>query len=413
MPAHRFRSRHRLAVLVALGLLAALVPAGPALAQTTDYQDVDGAHAEAIAAVTDAGIAEGCETDRYCPGEPVRRDQMASFLARALDLPTDGTPTFSDVPDDNVHAGAIAAIAEEGITAGCEGDRYCPAAPVQRQEMASFLDRAFDLPATDDVYFYDTGATHGEAAQRLAAAGISAGCDPLGLTFCSAETVRRDQMASFLGRALELVPRTSIDLLLEPDDEGPTVQALQEYLAAHDYWVGPVDGVYGSLTEQAILAVQKVHGLSRDGIYGPSTRSALASPQDPAPQSTSGSVIEFDENRQIVMLVQDGDVEQIFHASGGDESYYTHDGTEYWAETPNGSWSIYRAVDGWRESHLGELYRPRYFHTDGIAFHGYDVVPAYAASHGCVRLSIEAMDWIWANDAMPIGTDVLVYGKPG
>ncbi|HSK23272.1 MAG TPA: peptidoglycan-binding protein [Egicoccus sp.] len=399
--------------LTFLAALAAVVlPAPPAAAQDSGFDDVEGVHAEAVAALHEQGITEGCDAGRYCPDEPVRRDQMASFLARALELDTSGAADFADVPADNPHTGAIAAIADAGITEGCEDDRYCPDAAVARQEMASFLTRAFDVPTTDTAWFHDVAGTHADAAQRLGGSGVSAGCDELGLRFCPTGQVERDQMASFIARAMELVARADIALLLEPGDEGPTVAALQEYLTDHDYWVGPIDGVYGTLTEHAVLAVQKVHGLARDGIYGPSTRGALAVPETPRTESGSGYVVEFDEDRQIVMLVQDGVPGLIFHASGGDESYYTYDGTEYWAETPNGSWDIYREVDGWRESHLGRLYRPRYFHTDGIAFHGYTNVPSHAASHGCVRVSIEAMDWIWANDAMPIGTDVLVYGQP-
>lgn len=328
--------------------------ATPASAQTSGYEDVtDGIHAEAIAAITDAGVAEGCEEDRYCPLEVVRRDQMASFLARALGLEAVDDRRFDDVPVDNVHRGAINALAEAGITQGCAPERFCPDAPVSRAEMASFL-----------------------------------------------------------ARAQELVAPVSIPMLLQPGDEGPAVQALQQRLENHDYWVGPIDGGYGTLTEQAVLAIQKVHGLLRDGIYGPSTRAAVADPQPPSTASSEGYVVEFDEDRQLVLLVQDGVAGQIFHASGGNEDSYEYAGTTYVAETPNGSWDVYREIDGWRTSHLGELYRPKYFHTAGIAIHGSNSVPAQAASHGCVRVSIDAMDWLWANEALPIGADVLVYGSP-
>ena len=37
--------------------------------------------------LADAGITPGCGAGRFCPGEPVTREQMASFLARALNLP--------------------------------------------------------------------------------------------------------------------------------------------------------------------------------------------------------------------------------------------------------------------------------------------------------------------------------------
>ncbi|MFO7959828.1 MAG: peptidoglycan-binding protein [Nitriliruptoraceae bacterium] len=387
--------------------------ATPASAQTSGYEDVtDGIHAEAIAAITDAGVAEGCEEDRYCPLEVVRRDQMASFLARALGLEAVDDRRFDDVPVDNVHRGAINALAEAGITQGCAPERFCPDAPVSRAEMASFLARGFDLGPAQEQYFHDVGDTHDQNAQRLAEAGISDGCDDLGLSFCPAQSVRREQMAAFLARAQELVAPVSIPMLLQPGDEGPAVQALQQRLENHDYWVGPIDGGYGTLTEQAVLAIQKVHGLLRDGIYGPSTRAAVADPQPPSTASSEGYVVEFDEDRQLVLLVQDGVAGQIFHASGGNEDSYEYAGTTYVAETPNGSWDVYREIDGWRTSHLGELYRPKYFHTAGIAIHGSNSVPAQAASHGCVRVSIDAMDWLWANEALPIGADVLVYGSP-
>lgn len=199
---------------------------------------------------------------------------------------------------------------------------------------------------------------------------------------------------------------------LQRGDEGPAVAALQIALRDSRYWVDGIDGVFGLNTEHAVLAVQKAHGLTRDGIYGPATATALDTGSRPAARSTSGNLVEFDETRQLLLLVEDGVTQWAFHASGGDESTYTYGGSTYYAETPNGTWSIYRQVDGWRTSHLGRLYRPKYFHTAGIAVHGYSSVPAYAASHGCVRVGMDQMDWIWSNDAMPIGRTVWVYGSP-
>ena len=67
------------------------------------------------------------------------------------------------------------------------------------------------------------------------------------------------------------------------------------------------------------------------------------------------------------------------------------------------------SIDGIREGRLGTLYRPRYFTNDGVAFHGSTSVPPYGASHGCVRLTNAAMDWVWAANIMPIGSPVVVY----
>jgi hypothetical protein len=121
----------------ALGLAAANVSSVPDVAN-------DHPHAPGIGAVTLAGIASGKGDGRFDPAAPVRRDQMATFLAKALDLDPKPAP-FADVTADNVHAGAIGAVAAEGIALGTGGNAYDPAAPVSRAQMATFLARAFDL----------------------------------------------------------------------------------------------------------------------------------------------------------------------------------------------------------------------------------------------------------------------------
>ena len=70
---------------------------------------------------------------------------MASFLARALGLPDSVTDWFVD-DDDNIHEGNINKVADDGITLGCDSDgNYCPGDNVGRDQMASFLGRALDL----------------------------------------------------------------------------------------------------------------------------------------------------------------------------------------------------------------------------------------------------------------------------
>ncbi|MFM8945634.1 MAG: L,D-transpeptidase, partial [Actinomycetota bacterium] len=65
--------------------------------------------------------------------------------------------------------------------------------------------------------------------------------------------------------------------------------------------------------------------------------------------------------------------------------------------------------EGWWAGDLGEIYRPKYF-NGGIAIHGSRSIPNYPASHGCVRVSVPAMDMLWASKMLPIGTKVWVYG---
>lgn len=155
------------------------------------------------------------DNTRYCPDAAVTRAQMASFLVRALDLPKGGDPErFADVIATNVHRDDIARLALAGITRGCnppDNTRYCPDAAVTRAEMATFLVRALDLPAGERG-FEDVPATnvHVTDIRALADAGITRGCNPPeNSNFCPDDPVTRGQMAAFLRRALGTTTTTT------------------------------------------------------------------------------------------------------------------------------------------------------------------------------------------------------------
>lgn len=196
--------------------------------------------------------------------------------------------------------------------------------------------------------------------------------------------------------------------MLARGDSGPSVSALQVRLAGLGYWLGTEDGTFGPLTEQAVLALQKAGGLARDGAVGPETRRALDQGARPVARSREGTVIEVDLERQVVLLVSGGRLDTTLNASTGNGRPYTMNGVPYTAVTPAGRYEVFRRVDGWDPSPLGVLWRPAYF-SGGVALHGYGDVPAYPASHGCVRVSIPAMDWLWSSGRVPVGTAVWVY----
>ena len=95
------------------------------------------------------GITGGCGGGNYCPTDPVRRDQMAAFLLKALHGASYGPPacteTFTDVPCPSQFASWIEELSHEGITAGCGGGNYCPASSNTRGQMAVFLVKTFGL----------------------------------------------------------------------------------------------------------------------------------------------------------------------------------------------------------------------------------------------------------------------------
>jgi lipoprotein-anchoring transpeptidase ErfK/SrfK len=196
---------------------------------------------------------------------------------------------------------------------------------------------------------------------------------------------------------------------LRPGDKGPDVAAVQERLRTLGYWLGTPDGTYGGLTVQAVTAFKKVEGMDRDGIAGPATLAAIGTGTRPRAASASGDLIEVDKERQVLFIVRDGTVRWVLNVSTGTEEPYWVNGRTELADTPAGHWQVAWAVDGLDVGELGGLYRPRYFHRDGIAVHGYHDVPAYPASHGCVRVSNAAIDWIWAENLMPLGSAVWVY----
>lgn len=184
--------------------------------------------------------------------------------------------------------------------------------------------------------------------------------------------------------------------------------ALQRDLHNLGYWLGARNDSFGLLTEQAVTAFQKVEGLTADGVAGPATMAALAGAERPTTSAT-GNLVEVDKGRQVLFVVRGGAVAWALNASTGTERPYQVDGRTELADTPPGHWTVDWAVDGTDVGALGALYRPRYFHEDGIAVHGYYSVPPYPASHGCVRVTEAAMDWLWAEKLMPLGSAVWVH----
>jgi hypothetical protein len=183
--------------------------APPAPAPAPTFTDVPSSspHAVNIGKLAARGVTLGCGGTRYCPDDDVSREQMATFLVRALKLAEGSSrPPFSDVAAGSTHARSIDAMRREEITLGCGGGRFCPSTSVPRDQMASFLQRALPLePGSASPPFPDVraGSTHARAIDAVRRAEITLGCPGGG--YCPGDTVTRAQMASFLVRALEVV----------------------------------------------------------------------------------------------------------------------------------------------------------------------------------------------------------------
>jgi outer membrane protein assembly factor BamB len=172
------------------------------------FEDVDAdlnVHAANICRLVDEAITAGLTETTYGPGEPVSRQQMATFLTRALDLPTREGSDFPDVDPDSVHAPSINAILDAGITQGQADGTFGPTGALDRQQMATFLARAAGLDGVDGEGFDDVADdnVHAENIYAVRDAGITQGVSDS--RFAPDRTVVRDQMASFLMRMVDFL----------------------------------------------------------------------------------------------------------------------------------------------------------------------------------------------------------------
>ena len=191
----------------------------------------------------------------------------------------------------------------------------------------------------------------------------------------------------------------------------PRIKAIQERLAELGYDVGTADGQLGAQTSYAIMAFQKVEGLSRDGVAGPEVEAALAKASKPGPMVPGGAPtrIEIDVARQVMFYWVGGSLARILPVSTGSGEHYCVDGECDDAVTPGGSFRIGRKASGLEVSPLGELWWPMYF-NGGIAIHGSPSIPPYPASHGCIRIPMYAAPTFY--DQVGAGTRVHVLNSP-
>lgn len=200
----------------------------------------------------------------------------------------------------------------------------------------------------------------------------------------------------------------AVPSVLRPGDSGDAVLGVQRRLGELGYWCGTPDGHYGGLTTSAVTALQKVAGLTRDGLCGSATNRALEAGTRPRAGTHSGHVIEIHRDTQVLLVVDSGRVGTILATCTGSEVPYVSEGRTWSARTTPGSYHVYYRKEGWDHGPLGDLYRPMFF-NGGIAVHGSTSVPPHPASHGCCRLTIPAMDMILARGLITMGTAVVVY----
>ena len=181
-----------------------------------------------------------------------------------------------------------------------------------------------------------------------------------------------------------------------PAPDGAT-KTLQEQLIDLGYLLpGDDDGRFGPATSDALLTFQKWEHLNRTGMLDATTNARLTTATRPAPVSTParGKRAEILLDRQVTLLIKDNVVVRAISVSTGKAS----------TPTPPGDYRVYAKIPRWWSTPFREWLPWAIPFVGGIAFHQYEVVPTYPASHGCVRQHPNVAQWTYgfAYVGMPV-----------
>jgi N-acetylmuramoyl-L-alanine amidase len=383
--------------------------------------------AAAVDGLAEAGILAGRDTASFVPDDPVTRGQLAGYLARALGLAEVEARVFADVAAEDWYAGGVGAMYQAGLLTGTGPDTFSPSDPVSCQDAVAWIVGALGYRVMKDPDFVVPyrlppleqaawlAGFHDRAFISRQNEWSVANAFRLGITYVGVDgwfyprmPVSRAQVAVMLYRAFihtisardaapEPVEAASSYPKLSSGSEGPLVLYVESRLASLHYCPGPIDGVYDHRTRDAVMAFEKVEGLTRDGRVGESVWERIFAAQPPAPHVTAdGYRIEVDLSRQVLMMIDNNRVWEIVHVSTGKKG------------TRTGHYSIGTKVPGWVKlvTLEGYFYYPSYF-VSRTAIHGYESVPPWPASHGCVRVPMWMAEKIYFQ--VPSGTPIDVY----
>ncbi|MEY2554529.1 MAG: hypothetical protein QOC57_2389 [Ilumatobacteraceae bacterium] len=237
------------------------------------------------------------------------------------------------------------------------------------------------------------------------------------------------------------IVKTNLTHSLAKGNAGDDVKALQQRLTDLGFAPGPIDGIFGSGTQQAVWAYEKlILKTPRSQATGRVTNDMWLGMQDsitiPARRPTGAGTthVEIYVPEQVAIVFKDDAPELIIHISTGVQN---SDGTpQKWCETvtydtgpngdplpapvtkeecadaktPGGIFHFTRRYDGKRTGPLGGMMNPVYFNY-GIAMHGADNVPLEPASHGCVRMN-QTIAKVFPS-MVKNGDAVFVWGQDG
>jgi lipoprotein-anchoring transpeptidase ErfK/SrfK len=175
---------------------------------------------------------------------------------------------------------------------------------------------------------------------------------------------------------------------------GPLVKLLQRSLARLHYAV-PINGSFDAATGRAVMAFRKVNGMPRryDADRRVITKAVSGKGAFKVRHPGAGRHVEADLSRQVLALIDGGKVVATYHTSSGAPA----------TPTVIGTFRVYLKTPG---TNAKGMVHSSYF-IRGYAIHGYVDVPAFNASHGCLRIPIPDASRVF--NWLRLGDRVIVY----
>lgn len=192
----------------------------------------------------------------------------------------------------------------------------------------------------------------------------------------------------------------------EPLMKGEDISSLQKRLEELEYYHGPIDGIYGRLTERAVKDFQREYQLKEDGIVDREFWDTLANLNDllivsPGRKKPTGEIsIIINLYSRTLTVLSDGKAYRSYPVTIGKKE----------TPTPVGEWLIinkYKRIDG---GPLGSRWMGLNVPWGVYGIHGTNKPwqIGLAASQGCVRLHNQYVEEIF--EWVEINTPVKVIG---
>lgn len=139
------KAKLKVSIALMLAVCVLLAFAGPALAQPTDIQ---GHWAESqINKWVEQGLARGYTDGTFKPNNSITRAEFITLVNRALGYTETAEINFRDVSPTDWYAGEIAKAKAAGYVSGYQDGTFKPNSQITRQEVASMLARILNLGA--------------------------------------------------------------------------------------------------------------------------------------------------------------------------------------------------------------------------------------------------------------------------